>query len=78
MVFLISTFTVWKRLILYQKTKNLVKMWYLFEYGIFLSFAWSSWIFSLSHLFNIVCLAVLLVLSLIYFRQLKVGRLFEF
>lgn len=32
--FLISAFTVWKRLILYQKTKWLVRIWNIFEYGL--------------------------------------------
>ena len=36
-VFLISTFTVWKRLILYQKSKRLVYYWNLFEVTIILS-----------------------------------------
>lgn len=36
-VFLISTFTVWKRLILYQKSKRLVYYWNIFEAGVILS-----------------------------------------
>ena len=32
--FLIATFTVWKRLILYQKNKLLVRTWNVFEYGL--------------------------------------------
>ncbi len=32
--FLVSTFTVWKRLILYQKTKWLIRLWTTFEYGL--------------------------------------------
>ena len=71
MVFLISTFTVWKRLILYQKTKNLVKMWYLFEYGIFLSFGLVFLDIQPFSFVYIVCLAVLLVLSLILSANLK-------
>lgn len=31
--FLIATFTVWKRLILYQKSKWLLRLWTFFEYG---------------------------------------------
>lgn len=33
-VFLISTFVIWKRLILYQKSKNLIQLWSFFEYSI--------------------------------------------
>ena len=32
--FLIATFTVWKRLILYQKSKWLIRTWNIFEYGL--------------------------------------------
>lgn len=35
--FLVSTFIVWKRLILYQKSKFLMATWKIFEYGLFLS-----------------------------------------
>lgn len=34
-VFLISTFVVWKRLILYQKSKSLIQLWSIFEYTLF-------------------------------------------
>ncbi|MEQ9304018.1 MAG: serine/threonine protein phosphatase, partial [Marinoscillum sp.] len=36
-VYLISTFVVWKRLILYQKSKNLIQLWTIFEYSLFAS-----------------------------------------
>lgn len=36
-VFLISTFSVWKRLILYQKSKRLVFFWNIFEAGLMLA-----------------------------------------
>jgi serine phosphatase RsbU (regulator of sigma subunit) len=32
--FLVATFTVWKRLILYQKSKWLIRSWNFFEYGL--------------------------------------------
>jgi len=35
--FVISTFLVWKRLILYQKSKFLLRGWQIFEYGLFIS-----------------------------------------
>ncbi len=37
LAFLISTFIVWKRLILYQKSKKLLRTWQFFEYFLFLS-----------------------------------------
>jgi len=36
-VFLISTFTVWKRLILYQRSKRLIYYWNIFELAVVLS-----------------------------------------
>lgn len=33
-IFLVSTFVVWKRLILYQKSKNLLQLWGFFEYAL--------------------------------------------
>ncbi|WP_258100438.1 GAF domain-containing SpoIIE family protein phosphatase [Marinoscillum pacificum] len=36
-IFLVSTFVVWKRLILYQKTKSLIQVWTIFEYSLFAS-----------------------------------------
>ncbi|MCG8340130.1 MAG: PP2C family protein-serine/threonine phosphatase [Cytophagales bacterium] len=35
MAFFLATFTVWKRLILYQKTKRLLRYWNIFEYTLF-------------------------------------------
>lgn len=36
-VFLVSTFVVWKRLILYQKSKSLIQLWNFFEYALLAS-----------------------------------------
>ena len=33
-IYLVSTFVVWKRLILYQKSKNLIQLWGFFEYAL--------------------------------------------
>lgn len=35
LIFLISTLVVWKRLILYQKSKQLINLWNIFEYLLF-------------------------------------------
>lgn len=34
---LTSTFVVWKKLILYQKTKNLIRLWQVFQYALLIS-----------------------------------------
>ena len=39
--FLVSTFIVWKRLILYQKSKFLLTTWKVFEYGLLASLVYS-------------------------------------
>jgi len=36
-IYLVSTFVVWKRLILYQKSKNLIQLWTFFEYALMAS-----------------------------------------
>ena len=40
-IFLVSTFIVWKRLILYQKNKRLLVIWQIFEYSILASLLYS-------------------------------------
>lgn len=40
--FLIMCFTVWKRLILYQKSKWLLRLWQAFEYGLLIALIYSS------------------------------------
>jgi phosphoserine phosphatase RsbU/P len=40
--FLIMAFTAWKRLILYQKSKWLLRSWTFFEYGLLISLAYNS------------------------------------
>ena len=37
LAFVISTFMVWKKLILYQKTKSLIRTWQIFEYSFLFS-----------------------------------------
>ena len=40
--FLLASFMVWKRLILYQKSKWLMRLWTIFEYGLLLSLIYNS------------------------------------
>ncbi len=69
--FLIMTFTVWKRLILYQKSKWLLRIWAVFEAGLLLSLLYNSlklplvdWIFG-------TLLTFFIVLGLILSGNLK-------
>jgi len=45
-LFLITSFIAWKRLILYHKSKVLIKIWYTFEYGLITSLFLSFFKFS--------------------------------
>lgn len=43
--FLLAAFTAWKRLILYQKSKWLLRLWTFFEYAILISLLYNSHLF---------------------------------
>jgi serine phosphatase RsbU (regulator of sigma subunit) len=60
--FLVSTFSVWKRLILYQKSKWLVRTWNVFEYGLLAS---SIFYFTSIEFFEYMGLGILGILSLL-------------
>ena len=70
--FIISTFIVWKRLILYQKSKNLVLFWKVFEYGLLLSLIFN---FFNGNIFNgylfVGILIVFLIMSAVLAVNLK-------
>ena len=69
--FLIATFTVWKRLILYQKSKWLIRTWNVFEYGLL----GSSLIFftslEISAGLGLVVLVILALLGIVLSVNLK-------
>ncbi len=69
--FVISSFLVWKRLILYQKSKFLMRGWQIFEYGLFFTMAF---IFLPDNILNQVygiTLAILVVLGIILSVNMK-------
>src|SRR6478609_9931714 len=43
--FLLAAFTAWKRLILYQKSKWLLRLWAFFEYALLISLLYNSHLF---------------------------------
>ncbi|MFZ2904900.1 MAG: GAF domain-containing SpoIIE family protein phosphatase [Cyclobacteriaceae bacterium] len=43
--FLLAAFTAWKRLILYQKSKWLIRLWAFFEYALLISLLYNNFIF---------------------------------
>ncbi len=69
--FLIMAFTAWKRLILYQKSKWLLRLWTLFEYGLLFSLLYHSlnlpyvqWLYS-------TLLSLFVVMGLVLSANLK-------
>ena len=69
--FLISTYVVWKKLVLYQKTKRLLKLWQIYEYALLASLAY---IFIDQNTFGIafdIVLGLLLLMGLLLAGNLK-------
>ncbi len=69
--FLIATFVVWKRLILYQKTKMLIRFWNIFEYGLLASSLFIFTSISFFAGFSLTVLGLLSLLSIILSVNLK-------
>ena len=71
-IFLISTFTVWKRLILYQKSKKLIVRWNIFEGILLLSIAFNFTEYTLQEnsIFKFVFTG-LVILALVLSANLK-------
>ncbi|MDH5474910.1 MAG: GAF domain-containing protein [Cyclobacteriaceae bacterium] len=63
-VFLVSTFIVWKRLILYQKTKFLVRIWNVFEYALLFSLAYSALPFEIFPNLTLYYVVVMIMMGL--------------
>ena len=70
-IFLISTFVVWKKLILYQKSRTLIKTWRVFIYSLFFSLFFTFFHYDLfDWSFNII-LGILMVEGIILSANLK-------
>lgn len=69
--FLISTFVVWKRLILYQKTKWLILLWKIFQYGLLASLALNLFQYGQEQMVSYVVIGLLMVNALILSVNLK-------
>jgi len=69
--FLLAAFTAWKRLILYQKSKWLLRLWAFFEYALLISLLYNNFIFpNVDWLFNLV-LGVFVVIGLVLSGNMK-------
>lgn len=71
-VFLISTFTVWKRLILYQKSKRLIYYWNIFEGAVILSaFFGLTGMNLLDHLIFQILFLIMAIMAILLSGNLK-------
>lgn len=59
--FLIMAFTAWKRLILYQKSKWLLRFWAIFEYGLLISLGYNSFFPFIEPLYITLLIAFILM-----------------
>ncbi|WKN32620.1 SpoIIE family protein phosphatase [Porifericola rhodea] len=69
--FLTSTIMVWKELILYQKSKRLIRLWQMFEYVLLISILLSFFPAANFQLLNNIILALLFILGVILSINLK-------
>ncbi|MEQ8715793.1 MAG: SpoIIE family protein phosphatase, partial [Cyclobacteriaceae bacterium] len=69
--FTVSTLIVWKRLILYQKTKTLLAFWRIFEYSLLGALAFDILGYALFDPFFNVLLGVLMLMGLVLSFNLK-------
>ncbi len=71
LIFLISTFIVYKRLILFQKTRRLVFLWRLFEYSLFASLFLSITEIKRFDIFYNIVFGYLIILGILLSVNLK-------
>ena len=69
--FLISTFMVWKKLILYQKSKFLLRSWNFFEYTLMGSLVLGVFYTDLNNAISTTALSILILLVLFFSVNLK-------
>ena len=69
--FFLGTFTVWKKLILYQKTKWLIRAWNVFEYGLLGSAILFFTSLNIDDTIDIVLLGILALLGIVLSVNLK-------
>jgi len=71
MSFLIMAFTAWKRLILYQKSKWLLRLWTFFEYGLLISLIYNSFDFPFVEWLYSTLLSFFIIIGLVLSANLK-------
>ncbi len=69
--FLIMAFSAWKRLILYQKSKWLLRLWNFFEWGLLATLVYNSFDFPVIEGLQVTLLTVFVVIALILSGNMK-------
>jgi phosphoserine phosphatase RsbU/P len=69
--FLIMAFTAWKRLILYQKSKWLLRLWNFFEIGLLFSLLYNSFNFPFVEALYVTLLVIFVIIGLVLSGNMK-------
>lgn len=69
--FLLAAFLSWKRLILYQKSKWLIRTWYLFELGLLIVLSYDCLNFSIGEVPSTILSVILGLLALVLSANMK-------
>jgi phosphoserine phosphatase RsbU/P len=69
--FLLCAFMAWKRLILYQKSKWLIRLWVIFEYGMIVSLLYNSFTFPFVEQYYEFILALFVLIGLVLSANMK-------
>lgn len=69
--FLIMAFTAWKRLILYQKSKWLLRLWSFFEWGLLTTLIYNSFDFPFVEGLHVTLLSLFVIVGLILSANMK-------
>ena len=69
--FLLMAFTAWKRLILYQKSKWLLRLWSFFEWGLLITLIYNSFDFPVVEGFHVAMLTLFVIMALVLSGNMK-------
>ena len=69
--FLIMAFTAWKRLILYQKSKWLLRLWNIFEWGLLISLLYNSFALPFVEGLYLVLMAIFILIGFVLSGNMK-------
>src|SRR5205085_11274646 len=68
---LMMAFSAWKRLILYQKSKWLLRLWNFFEWGLIISLLYNSFDFSFLQRIYVTILTLFVLVRLVLSGNMK-------